>query len=155
AQQNLMQPDNKIIIAGSYTYLSSGYRRRLLRLNANGSKDFEFDTGIGEVPNIILYTCALQNDDKILISGNYTKYDETNIKRDARINGDFTMNVSDEMNHDVKVYPNPTNQSIQISSTQNWEEYAIFSLAGKLLEKGDYEKNKNISVAHLPKGVYI
>lgn len=155
AHQILIQPDNKIIIAGSYTYLSSGYPRSLMRLNENGSKDIEFDTGIGEGPNTILYTCALQNDGKILIGGNFTKYDGTNIKRVARINGDFTMNVSDEMNHDVKVYPNPTNQSIQISSTQNWEEYAIFSLAGKLLEKGDYEKNKNISVAHLPKGVYI
>src|SRR5690606_13257341 len=114
-----------------------------------------FGEGMGGGPNTIRYTCALQKDGKILIGGNFTKYDGTNIKRIARITGHFIMNVSDEINHQVQVYPNPTNQYLQVSSTQNWAEYAIFSSEGKLVEKGKYEKNKNISVVHLPKGVYI
>jgi uncharacterized delta-60 repeat protein len=155
AHQIAIQPNNKIVIAGSYTYFSSGFPRSLMRLNEDGSKDTEFDEGIGEGPNTILYTCALQSDGKILIGGNFTNYDGTSIKRIARINGDFIMNVSDETKHSVVVCPNPTNQYLQISSTQNWEEYAIFSLEGKLVEKGKYDKNKNIPVVHLPKGVYV
>ncbi|HLV23849.1 MAG TPA: T9SS type A sorting domain-containing protein [Moheibacter sp.] len=155
ARQILVQPNNKILIAGSYTYFNSESPRSLMRLNEDGSKDIEFSEGMGEGPNTILYTCALQNDGKILIGGNFTNYDGTNINRIARINGDFIMNVSDEINHQLQVYPNPTNQYLQISSTRKWEEYAIFSLVGKLMERGKYEENKIISVAHLPKGVYI
>ena len=43
-----LQPDNKVIIGGSFTTVDGTGRNRIARLNANGTLDTGFDPGFGE-----------------------------------------------------------------------------------------------------------
>jgi uncharacterized delta-60 repeat protein len=64
-----------------------------------GANDSTFNTedigfGIGEGTNYMVRISALQNDGKILIGGNFTKYNGVNRKSIARLNTDGTLDTS-------------------------------------------------------------
>lgn len=79
-----IQPDGKIIVAGSFTSYNGISAGRLIRLNPDGSYDASFDTSIGATTGII-YDIARQPDGKILIVGSFTKYNNSTTNRIARI----------------------------------------------------------------------
>lgn len=61
----LLQPDNKILIVGSFTTVNGVSRGRIARLNSNGALDETFNLNLsGEVQSL-----AIQPDGKILIGG--------------------------------------------------------------------------------------
>ncbi len=64
-----LQPDGKILVAGSFTSLAGAPRSNLGRLNADGSIDATFDPFVsgGEVD-----TVAVQADGKIVVGGFFT-----------------------------------------------------------------------------------
>ncbi|HNX06978.1 MAG TPA: delta-60 repeat domain-containing protein, partial [Bacteroidales bacterium] len=85
------QTDEKIIIAGSFTYFNGSSRRRIARLNTDGSVDISFDPGSGASQNSTIYTTSLQSDGKIIIGGNFTSYNLVQRSRVARVNTDGTL----------------------------------------------------------------
>lgn len=68
----LLQPDGKILIGGGFTTYNGFLRRRVARLNADGSLDHGFDPGTGADNNI--RTLALLPDGRILIGGDLGNY---------------------------------------------------------------------------------
>ncbi len=68
----IIQPDNKIIVAGSFTSFNGTTSNRIIRLDANGSLDATFNIGIG-FDNTAL-AVALQPDGKIIVVGNFTTF---------------------------------------------------------------------------------
>jgi uncharacterized delta-60 repeat protein len=64
-----LQPDGKVLIAGSFTNVNGVLRNRIARLNSNGTLDTSFDPGAG--PDYDVNTTALQPDGKILIGGGF------------------------------------------------------------------------------------
>ncbi len=88
----VVQPDGKIIVAGSFTAINGVARRNLARLNADGIVDGTFNPGAG--PNEPVNVVALQADGKILIGGEFTQYNRTSRGRLARVNADGTLDVS-------------------------------------------------------------
>lgn len=76
----LVQPDGKIVIGGGYI---------LMRLNIDGTIDPTFNPGVG--PNEFVYTISRQPDGKLIIGGDFTKYNNINSMRVARINTDGTL----------------------------------------------------------------
>ncbi len=91
---NIFQPDGKIIIGGSFTSFNGTTRRRLARLNADGSVDITFDPGSGASTNSTIYTTALQSDGKIIIGGNFTSYNQITRRGLARVNNDGSLDAS-------------------------------------------------------------
>lgn len=87
---SLIQSDGKIIVAGSFTAFNGNPVGRLVRLNADGSRDTTFDTSIAASSGTI-YGLALQTDGKLLVVGSFTKYNGTTVNRIARVlpNGDL------------------------------------------------------------------
>jgi uncharacterized delta-60 repeat protein len=85
----LVQPDDKIIISGSFTEYNGMPRYYLARLNADGSPDAGFVPGGG--PDFLIKAMVLQPDGKLLIGGGFTSYDGTARIRIARINNDGSL----------------------------------------------------------------
>jgi len=88
----LIQPDGKILICGDFTVFNTKTFNRIIRLNIDGTIDTGFQPLSGA--NNSIYSMKLQNDNKIVISGNFTNYDGIARNRLARINSDGTLDIS-------------------------------------------------------------
>jgi hypothetical protein len=69
-----LQPDGKILVGGTFITLGGGgtgtpTRRRIGRLNADGSLDTAFVAGVTPDPTAEVWAIALQADGKILVGG--------------------------------------------------------------------------------------
>ena len=87
-----LQPDGKLLVGGDFTRVGTANRRRLARLNPDGSLDTTFRIGTGA--NSTVYAVALQPDGKILVGGDFTTFNGTNLVRYARLNSDGSVDGS-------------------------------------------------------------
>jgi len=87
-----IQSDGKIIISGNFTSYNGTPRKRIARLNTDGTLDTSFDPGTGD--NNYVYSTSIQSDGKIIIGGNFTSYNGTPRNRIARLNTDGTLDTS-------------------------------------------------------------
>ena len=55
----------------------------------------------------------------------------------------------------VILYPNPVTNEINFKGILNNTSYEIYSIDGKLLDKGNYHPSSSIKVSTLPVGIYI
>uniref|UniRef100_UPI00404B42FB T9SS type A sorting domain-containing protein n=3 Tax=Flavobacterium sp. TaxID=239 RepID=UPI00404B42FB len=58
-------------------------------------------------------------------------------------------------NQTVSLFPNPVQNELFFTSESVFENYQIFDLTGKLLQKGNLSEAQNIAVQSLPKGLYV
>jgi uncharacterized delta-60 repeat protein len=82
-----IQPDGKIIIAGSFTTVNGISRTRVARLNASGSLDMSFTATVDQPPTVM----ALQSDGKIVIGGYFTNVGGLARTCVARLNSDGSV----------------------------------------------------------------
>jgi uncharacterized delta-60 repeat protein len=84
-----VQPDGKLIIAGEFDSINNRKITCIGRLNSDGSIDEIFHSG-GHKTGYVR-TVSLQQDGKIIIGGIFSKYDEIEVRRIARLdqNGNF------------------------------------------------------------------
>lgn len=93
-----IRTDDKIMIGGAFTNYNGTNRSGIARLNANGSLDLSFDPGTGA--NALVRSVVALTNGQVLIGGDFTTYNGTNVNRLARLNADgnfdtnFTANVS-------------------------------------------------------------
>jgi uncharacterized delta-60 repeat protein len=87
-----LQPDGKIIITGDFNRYNGISREKIARLNSDGSLDTSFDPGSGT--DFGIEAVLIQPDGKIIIAGNFTKYNNINAGRIARLNADGTLDPS-------------------------------------------------------------
>lgn len=88
----IVQPDNKIIIAGNFLNYNGVLVNRITRILSDGAIDVSFNTGLGF--NSQIYGIALQADGKIIVGGNFTKCNGVSINRIARLFSDGTLDAS-------------------------------------------------------------
>ncbi|MBW6497733.1 MAG: delta-60 repeat domain-containing protein [Bacteroidales bacterium] len=79
-----LQPDGKIVVAGSFTSVNGQSRDRIARLNPDGSLDGAFDPKRGA--NSTILNIALQPDGKILASGQFHRWGNQNWGYIVRLN---------------------------------------------------------------------
>ena len=91
-----VQPDGKILITGSFTSISGSTRNRIARLNADGTLDLSFDTGIG--PNAQINVILPLANGKILIGGDFTSVNGAVRNKIARLNADGGVDGSFNFN---------------------------------------------------------
>ncbi|MFZ1704884.1 MAG: T9SS type A sorting domain-containing protein [Saprospiraceae bacterium] len=84
-----VQRDNKIIIGGDFTSFNGVSRNRITRINFDGSLDFTFITGAGT--NDVVRGTVIQNDNKIIVFGNFTSFNGFTRNRITRINSDGSL----------------------------------------------------------------
>lgn len=87
----VLQPDGKILLAGSFTMFNGTMSTRIVRLNTNGTVDATFATGSGA--NSIVHTMALQNDGKVLLGGLFNLFNGTARNRLARLHANGNIDL--------------------------------------------------------------
>lgn len=87
-----IQPDGRILIGGWFDTYRNAPRRRIARLNADGSLDATFQPGAGVAGSISAFT--LQPDGKICIAGEFSAYDGIARGNMARLNANGSLDQS-------------------------------------------------------------
>jgi len=109
----LVQPDGKILVAGTFTSMSGFTYGRLARLNSDASVDLTFNTnGLGA--NGTINDIKLASNGDIYIGGDFSTYNGTSKSRVAKLtpNGvldssfTYTPPVSGTSVKDIDVFPN-------------------------------------------------
>ena len=88
----LIQADGKIIVSGTFLFYNNIASMKLVRLNPNGTIDNTFNIGAGF--NSAVKTIALQPDNKLLVGGNFTRYNNIVKKGTVRLNIDGSLDTS-------------------------------------------------------------
>jgi uncharacterized delta-60 repeat protein len=88
-----VQPDGKIIIAGSFALYRGQPRNRVARINLDGSLDETFNAGVG-VTGGLISAIAVQNDERILVGGSFTTAGGAERKGIARFNPGGSLDAS-------------------------------------------------------------
>ena len=100
-----IQPDGKILVGGDFTTFNGVTASRIVRLNADGTRDTAFTTGTGAGNTV--HTIAIQPDGKILLGGSFTTFNGATARRIVRLNSDgtrdtdFTTNTGNGANNIV------------------------------------------------------
>ena len=84
-------PDGKVLIGGAFSTVNEIRRSRLARLNADGSLDEGFDPGSGT--GDLVYSIAIQDDDKVPIGGVFAPVDGVPRFGIARLNADGSFDA--------------------------------------------------------------
>lgn len=88
-----VQQDNQVLAAGSFTSYNGTSRRRIARINTNGSLDTTFvQTGSGL--NDWALALVVQGDGKIVVGGNFISYNGTSRPYVARLNSNGSLDTS-------------------------------------------------------------
>jgi uncharacterized delta-60 repeat protein len=87
-----LQHDGKIILIGEFSVPLNLMKRKIIRLNPDGSIDTLFDAQAN--PNGEVLTLAVQTDGKMVLGGHFTSYDGKMTNRIARINEDGTLDTT-------------------------------------------------------------
>lgn len=111
-----IQADNKILVGGGFTTFNNIVENRIIRLNPNGSKDSNFESGDGF--NSSLLHIELQNNGKILIGGVFWQYNGFNNIGFIRLNSNGSKDNSfcngNGFDGKVRVIKNQLNNKILI-----------------------------------------
>jgi len=97
--QVLVQPDNKIIVAGMFTYFNNDAVPNIIRLNENGSLDTTFNAGTGAAG--FIRAVAIQPDGKYILSGSFESFNGVAKHLNARLNSDGS--IDDTFNYTTTV----------------------------------------------------
>ena len=80
-----LQPDEKIVLGGSFSHVNGVTRNRITRLNKDGTTDPSINFGLGA--NGFVAALLIQPDRKIVLGGGFTTYDNKPANHLARIYG--------------------------------------------------------------------
>jgi uncharacterized delta-60 repeat protein len=115
-----VQPDGKILIGGDFTTYNDVPRNRIARINSNGTLDAAFNSGTGAEFGKVA-AIALQGQNKIIIGGNFSSFDGTNIAFVARLNSsgswDPNFRPSTDLNGPVAALIAPEDGTVTIGGS--------------------------------------
>lgn len=84
---------NRIVVGGDFTTMGATVLNRIARLGTNGAVDGTFNVGAGTDNGV--YSIVIQpTDGRILVGGDFTKYNNVNRTRIARLNPDGLLDPS-------------------------------------------------------------
>ena len=88
----IIQEDGKILISGGFSVFNNTSKKRIARLQSDGSFDPTFNIGLGA--NERISSCILQPDGKIVIGGSFTSFNWQPKNGIARLNSDGSIDES-------------------------------------------------------------
>ncbi len=127
----VLQPDGKIILGGNFTKYNETVINRIVRILPNGTVDVSFNVTSG--CNSQVYAMAIQPDEKIIIAGGFTKYNDVSAGRIIRLlsNGSKDASFNSGTGADGII------------------EAVLLQPDGKILVAGRFMNFDNIPFAHL------
>jgi uncharacterized delta-60 repeat protein len=116
----LVQPDNRILIAGAFNSFNGVSRRGIVRLHPDGSLDTSFDTGTGPIGAIADMT--FQPDGKIVAVGNMSSFNGITARGIVRLHPDGSVDTEFDAGTGVN----------------NWIQTVVVQPDGEILIGGDF-----------------
>jgi uncharacterized delta-60 repeat protein len=98
----VIQSDNKILVGGSFTTYDTTSKKRIVRLNSDGSVDGTFGSISGEFSSSV-NTIVIQSDNKILVGGDFVTYEGTASNKIIRLSYVFTTEIRETIKNSVFV----------------------------------------------------
>jgi len=89
-----IQADGKPVIIGRFSTVNGVARRGIARLNTDGTLDMTFNPGTGIDETNYIADLAIQADGKIVVVGDFKKYNGINAVRCVRINTDGSIDAT-------------------------------------------------------------
>jgi uncharacterized delta-60 repeat protein len=126
-----LQADDKLIIGGLFNFYNSKAVKNITRLNADGTLDTTFITGSGA--NNEITEIFIQKDDRIIISGFFSKYNNIIFPGFARLNSNGTIDTNFNIGTGTNLAP-------ECFAQQN---------NGKLLVGGSFLRYKGLNVSKI------
>lgn len=121
----LLQPNNQLIIGGTFKKYGKTRVNQIARINTNGALDTTFNATVG-ANGTITKAVIDPATGKIIIIGNFTKYNTTGRNGIARLdaNGqlDLTFNYTDTTKHEPTNLAIQSNGKILVTFTDNFEK---------------------------------
>ena len=97
--KSIIQPDGKILISGDFTEFNGIPMNRIARLNSDGSIDTSFNIGTGA--NAGAGGMCLQPDGKIILTGQFTMFNNVSKKCIVRLNASGSIDNSFDANNNT------------------------------------------------------
>ena len=89
-----LQPDGKIIATGGFTNYNNTTSNMIVRLNSDGTVDTAFSSAIGlGMSQTTVATVKVQDDGKIVITGNFTTFNGVSVSRIVRLNSNGSIDT--------------------------------------------------------------
>lgn len=134
---SVVQPDNKIVIAGEFTYYNGTVANSITRLNMDGKIDKGFSSGLGTDGSIT--AIAVQYNNKILIGGDFTTYNAFPVNKIARLNANGSLDKTFK----VGIGANNSITKIMIQPDEKILVAGNFTTYNNVPAKGLVRLNKN------------
>ena len=95
ARAATLQSDGKIVVTGTFTIYNGITSNRIIRFNNDGTIDTAFSstTGLGMSQNTFA-TVKVQDDGKIVITGNFTTFNGVSVPRIVRLNSNGSIDTA-------------------------------------------------------------
>ena len=151
-----LQSDGKIIVGGAFTLFNGATRKRLTRLNADGSTDTSFQPGNGADDRV--YTMAIQPDGNIVIAGVFNLYNGVSRNCVARVLVEPGLGIADMASPgSLRIVPNPATDRVSLIGITGGFQWSLYTLQGALLEEGYTHGmlDHGVDVSSLPAGNYF
>ena len=114
-----IQSDGKILVGGRFTTYNGTGKRRIIRLNSNGSIDNTFRIGVGFFQNGDVLAMAIQSDGKIIVSGPLRTYHNMGYSKSSDFYREYLTRLNSDGSFDITFVPFQSflsSSSIQILS---------------------------------------
>jgi uncharacterized delta-60 repeat protein len=150
-----LQPSGKILVGGYFTSINNATRKRIARLNPDGSLDAGFDPPNGA--NNIVYDFFNQTDGKILVAGAFTKLGNQERIGAARLIDNASApsraayDFDGDGKADISVYRNGT---WHLQQSSNGYAAMQFGLANDKLTPADFDGDGKTDLAVYRDGVW-
>jgi uncharacterized delta-60 repeat protein len=143
-----VQGDGKVLIQGQFTIVNGESRTNFARLNADGTLDSAFPTGLltadtdPDCPDGTVHALAVQSDGQVLIGGGYTSINGVGRTNLARFNPDGTLDRGFQIDFagvGGSICPNPHGRVYAVAVQGD----------GKLLIGGDFSSVNGVARRNL------
>ncbi len=148
--------DGKIMIAGWFTSYNGTTRRRIARINYDGSLDTAFDPNQGA--SSAIDAMVVQPDGKILIGGWFLYYNQIECRMITRILADIATDMEEIAPSAMPwIVPNPVLTTLQIAGLNTSFRWVIMDVHGRQLLFGNQSgiEGQHIDVSSLAAGCYF
>lgn len=90
----VVQPNNRILVAGGFSLFNEEYVNNIVRLKSTGELDTTFSSGDGS--NLPISQVVLQPNGKILAAGSFTQYNGIDVRGLVRLNKNGSLDTTFE-----------------------------------------------------------
>lgn len=155
-------PDNGVIAIMNEFYSGTTFliESSLLKLSSNGTIDTSFNIGTGF--NSIINDVLPQSDGRILVTGDFDKYNDIWCNGTIRLIGNYNpltqTNFNDISKSNIILFPNPVENNLNISKKEEIEisSITIYNMLGQIVVAIPNAKNVEIvDVSSLKSGNYF